>query len=616
MENFVVSARKYRPATFNTVVGQSHITQTLKNAIARGQLSHAYLFTGPRGVGKTTCARIFAKAINCLQPTAEFEACGVCESCVAFDSGRSFNIHELDAASNNSVDDIRALNEKVRIAPQVGKYSLYIIDEVHMLSTGAFNAFLKTLEEPPAYAIFILATTEKHKILPTILSRCQSYDFRRIRVDDIVEYLRYIAAEEGVTSDQESLHLIAAKADGGMRDALSTFDRVVSFCGKNLVYDQVASCIGSLDYSTYFTTVDYAITEDFAGALMVLDEVLARGFEGHQFVGGLLEHIRNLIVASNASTVGLLEATGGMVELYKAQSMKCGLDFLMNAMNLVSQADAGYRAATNRRLHTELALIKLCGLKKKEFSIADSYPLTQIVVGGGTSAVTVPSNTPSAVSYAVPTPSSTPTPVSSSTSSTSTSVTDVVNSAGEATSSSSTTAATATATAVATNSASAGGRVSRISISNLGKRGDGTSGAASAASMANVVTDSDTDKAASTQSPEKVQEILTANFGLIIDLWQSKHRPRIATALMSNRIAGNTITVSVPDQGPEQELLQNKLQIERDILDTLGVAATLVVVVVDTPMAYTPVSLEQKLQHLVDLNPKILRLREELDLTV
>lgn len=607
MENFVVSARKYRPATFNTVVGQSHITQTLKNAIARGQLSHAYLFTGPRGVGKTTCARIFAKAINCLQPTAEFEACGVCESCMAFDSGRSFNIHELDAASNNSVDDIRALNEKVRIAPQVGKYSLYIIDEVHMLSTGAFNAFLKTLEEPPAYAIFILATTEKHKILPTILSRCQSYDFRRIRVDDIVEYLRYIAAEEGMNSDQESLHLIAAKADGGMRDALSTFDRVVSFCGKNLVYDQVASCIGSLDYSTYFTTVDYAIAEDFAGALMVLDEVLARGFEGHQFVGGLLEHIRNLIVASNASTVGLLEATGGMVELYKAQSMKCGLDFLMNAMNLVSQADAGYRAATNRRLHTELALIKLCGLKKKEFSIADSYPLTQIVVGGGTSAVTVPSNT----SSAVPTPSSTPISVSSSTSSTATTVADVVNSAVEATSSSSTTAATA----VATNSAGAGGRVSRISISNLGKRADNTTAVASADNVA-TATDSSCDKAANTQSPEKAQEILAANFGRIIDLWQSKHRPRIATALMSNRIAGNTITVSVPDQGPEQELLQNKLQIERDILDTLGVAATLVVVVVDTPMAYTPVSLEQKLQHLVDLNPKILRLREELDLTV
>lgn len=639
MENFVVSARKYRPATFNTVVGQSHITQTLKNAIARGQLSHAYLFTGPRGVGKTTCARIFAKAINCLQPTADFEACGECESCKAFDSGRSFNIHELDAASNNSVDDIRALNEKVRIAPQVGKYSLYIIDEVHMLSTGAFNAFLKTLEEPPAYAIFILATTEKHKILPTILSRCQSYDFRRIRVDDIVEYLKFIAGQEGVSYDTESLHLIAAKADGGMRDALSTFDRVVSFCGNELQYAQVASCIGALDYSTYFSTVDFALEEDFGSVLMTFDEILARGFEGHQFISGLLEHIRNLIVASNSNTVGLLEATDVMVDAYKEQAMNCGIEFLMNAMNLISLADTGYRSATNRRLHAELALIKLCSLKKKESSVGfsstdehavtegaersagvpiiyNSYALPQIVVAP-TSTQHVEGNVTSSMAKEVGgnVDISARPNIAKAADATENAVSKVTSNADVDVAATAATGATGGVGAAtgATVAAAVGRGISKISISSL-------SATRKAETQAQINTRNGGQNTSATEltaelSEMETEELLRANFGRIIDLWNSRHRPRIATALMSNSIKSNQILISVPDQGPEQEVIQNKLQIESDILDLLGVRATISVQITETQMPYTPVSQDQKLKHLVEINPNILRLRDELDLT-
>ena len=308
MDNFIVSARKYRPATFESVVGQAHITSTLKNAIARGQLAHAYLFCGPRGVGKTTCARIFAKSINCLSPR-DSEACGECESCRAFNEGRSFNIHELDAASNNSVDDIRSLIDQVRILPQVGKYSVFIIDEVHMLSQQAFNAFLKTLEEPPKHAIFILATTEKHKILPTILSRCQVYDFNRIRVEDAVGYLKHIADTEGVTYDEESLNLIAQKADGGMRDALSMFDKAVSFCSGRLDYKDVAKTLNVLDYDTYFSMTDMLLAGDYVKALMLFDEVLSKGFSGQTFMAGLNEHMRDLLLAKGPAA-SLIELTG------------------------------------------------------------------------------------------------------------------------------------------------------------------------------------------------------------------------------------------------------------------------------------------------------------------
>lgn len=365
MENFVVSARKYRPATFATVVGQSHITSTLKNAIARGQLAHAYLFCGPRGVGKTTCARIFAKAINCSSPV-DNEACNECESCRSFNEGRSFNIHELDAASNNSVDDIRSLTDQVRIPPQVGRYSVYIIDEVHMLSAAAFNAFLKTLEEPPAHAIFILATTEKHKIIPTILSRCQIFDFNRIRVEDSVGYLQYIAEQEDVSYDDESLNLIAQKADGGMRDALSMFDKAVSFCGQSLSYHEVARSLNVLDYDTYFTTIDTLMAGDYTKALLLFDRVLSAGFSAQTFMAGLAQHCRDLLMCRDAQTLPLLEVTGTLLERYRTQAAACDAEFLFGAITLLAQLDATIRTATNRRLTVELGLMKLCRLSQKK----------------------------------------------------------------------------------------------------------------------------------------------------------------------------------------------------------------------------------------------------------
>ena len=365
MENFIVSARKYRPSDFESVVGQSHVTNTLRNAIARGQLAHAYLFCGPRGVGKTTCARIFAKSINCLSPKNS-EACGVCESCLAFDQGRSFSIHELDAASNNSVDDIRALNEQVRIPPQIGKYSVYIIDEVHMLSTAAFNAFLKTLEEPPAHAIFILATTEKHKIIPTILSRCQIYDFNRIKVEDAVGYLKSIADKENVVYDEESLHIIAQKADGAMRDALSMFDKVVSFCENNLDFRKVADVLNVLDYDTYFRIVDAALEGDYPKLLLMFDEILRKGFGGQIFIAGLDEHYRNLLMARVPQTLPLLEVTGGVAKRYAEQAMKLDVAQLYDAISLLTATDTGFRSATNQRLFVELALLRLAGLGQKK----------------------------------------------------------------------------------------------------------------------------------------------------------------------------------------------------------------------------------------------------------
>lgn len=379
MENFIVSARKYRPATFASVVGQSHITSTLKNAIRRGQLAHAYLFCGPRGVGKTTCARIFAKAINCLHPTADAEACNECESCKAFNENRSFNIHELDAASNNSVDDIRNLIDQVRIPPQIGRYSVYIIDEVHMLSVQAFNAFLKTLEEPPAHAVFILATTEKHKIIPTILSRCQIYDFNRIRVEDGVEYLKYIASQEGVTYDDEALHIIAQKADGGMRDALSMFDKVVSFCGSNLTTKEVAETLNVLDYDTYFTVTQQILEGNYTDALLLFDSVLRKGFSGQTFIGGLNNHFRDLLMCKNPQTIPLLEVTGSVAERYRKQAEACSVPLLFEGINLLTSIDSGLRTATNQRLHVELGLMKLCGLgqKKNSDTLTPSLPPLQ-----------------------------------------------------------------------------------------------------------------------------------------------------------------------------------------------------------------------------------------------
>ena len=366
MENYIVSARKYRPSTFDTVVGQRALTTTLKNAIANHKLAHAYLFCGPRGVGKTTCARIFAKTINCLHPTPDGEACNECESCVAFNEQRSYNIHELDAASNNSVEDIRSLIEQVRIPPQVGMYKVYIIDEVHMLSQAAFNAFLKTLEEPPRHAIFILATTEKHKILPTILSRCQIYDFNRISVNDMVEHLENVASKEHIEAEPEALTVIAQKADGGMRDALSIFDQVASFTNGHITYKSVIENLNVLDYEYYFKLTDFILENKVPECLLTFNDVLQKGFDGNHFITGLASHFRDLLVSRDPSTLPLLEVGASIRERYMAQAQKCTAPFLYKAMKLCNDCDLNYRVSKNKRLLIELTLIQLAQLTEPD----------------------------------------------------------------------------------------------------------------------------------------------------------------------------------------------------------------------------------------------------------
>ena len=362
MSEYIVSARKYRPDSFETLIGQDNIARTLKNSILRGQLAHAYLFCGPRGVGKTSTARIFAKTINCMHPSANMEPCGECESCVSFAEGRSYCIYELDAASNNSVEDIKTLMEKVQIPPQVGNYSVYIIDEVHMLSQAAFNAFLKTLEEPPSYAIFILCTTEKHKVLPTILSRCQTYDFNRIGISDMVRNLRGIADKEGVKVDDESLHVIAQKADGAMRDALTIFDQTVAFCGNDIHYADVIRNLGVLDYDYSFDLVDYFLARDYASALLKFDEISSKGFNALHFVSALGEHFRNLLVARTGGLEALLDLPESLKARYSAQAAKCSVKFIYDALGITTACEAGYKASTNQRLHVEYALMKLAFL--------------------------------------------------------------------------------------------------------------------------------------------------------------------------------------------------------------------------------------------------------------
>ena len=371
MENFVVSARKYRPSTFDTVVGQEHITTTLKNAIRNNHLAQAFLFCGPRGVGKTTCARILAKTINCQNLSSEIEACGTCESCKSFAANSSFNVHELDAASNNSVDDIRNLVDQVRYAPQTGKYKVYIIDEVHMLSNSAFNAFLKTLEEPPSYAIFILATTERHKIIPTILSRCQTFDFNRIQVRDIMGHLGNIAVKENVQAEPDALHLIAQKADGALRDALSIFDQMVTFSGQQVSYKDVVNNLHILDYDYYFKATDFLLEENLPGILLLFDEVLKHGFDAHNFVVGLSEHLRGLMVCKDNATINLLQVSDNIKAKYQDQANRAPLSFLLSGLNILSQCEINYKSSKNQRLHVELALMKLSYLGRA-FNLANT----------------------------------------------------------------------------------------------------------------------------------------------------------------------------------------------------------------------------------------------------
>jgi DNA polymerase-3 subunit gamma/tau len=415
MENYIVSARKYRPTTFESVVGQEALTQTLRNAIRTNHLAHAYLFCGPRGVGKTTCARIFAKTINCLNPTTEHDACNQCESCVAFNEQRSFNIHELDAASNNSVEDIRSLIDQVRIPPQIGKYSVYIIDEVHMLSQGAFNALLKTLEEPPSYAIFVLATTEKHKVLPTILSRCQVYDFSRITVADTIHHLQYVARQEGINASEEALNVVAQKADGGMRDALSIFDQLVSFCGTNITYEKAIEVLNVLDTDYYFRLVDAALAGQVTSALLLLNEVLQKGFDAGNFITGFAQHLRDVLVSKDAATVQLLETSDAIRQHYQEQAQRCTAKWLFNALDSINTCDINYRTAKNKRLTVELALVKLCRLTEvptqevqKVQSTGAQAPTTQ--TAPRPVAATQPASTPQPVSAPKPVTPATPPP--------------------------------------------------------------------------------------------------------------------------------------------------------------------------------------------------------------
>ena len=402
MENFVVSARKYRPITFDTVVGQGSITNTLKNAIRNNTLAQAFLFCGPRGVGKTTCARIMAKTINCLNPTENMEACNECESCRAFNNNASFNIYELDAASNNSVEDIRSLVDQVRIPPQIGQYKVYIIDEVHMLSAAAFNAFLKTLEEPPAYAKFILATTEKHKIIPTILSRCQIFDFKRITVDDIAKYLAYVAQSEGVTAEPEALNIIAQKADGALRDALSIFDQMVSFSGKNITYKDVIDNLNVLDYDYYFQIVDHILHGRTSDILLILNDIISKGFEPQHFVSGMGNHLRSLMVCKDPATVQLLEVSEQLRQRYLTQSQTCPMPFLIRALEINNKCDIDYRAANNKRLHLEIALLKMCALCSQSLNMptAQAQPVQM-----PQNRPQQPNPTPAAAAATVPNPS-------------------------------------------------------------------------------------------------------------------------------------------------------------------------------------------------------------------
>ena len=589
MEQFVVSARKYRPATFNSVVGQKHITSTLKNAIERNQLAHAYLFCGPRGVGKTTCARIFAKAINCLSPVGA-EACNECESCRSFNEGRSMSIHELDAASNNSVEDIRNLIEQVRVIPQVGHYSVFIIDEVHMLSQAAFNAFLKTLEEPPQHAIFILATTEKHKIIPTILSRCQIYDFNRIRVEDAVEYLRYIASNEGVTADDESLNLIAQKADGGMRDALSMFDKAVSFCGTNLEYKAVAQTLNVLDYDTYFRFTDLLLEGNYVDALLAFDAVLTKGFSGQIFMNGLNQHMRDLLVAAGPA-ISLIEFTGALLERYREQAKRCNTAFLFGAISLLSDADGKLRTASNQRLLVELTLMKIAAMAQKKNSdlnlpIDEEYPLPEldapqrVVAQPATVAPTpqpTPQPAPMPVAQPAPAPMPTPTP-----------------------------APVASAAQQAQQTPQPRAAAPRMAA-GVGKRSSIDSALASGS-----ITDLMKSMSAPAQSEQSVdiytdprsEEKLKAMFDKAVSSLVAKH-PRFSPAFEKVEVKGNVITVEVPTPILRDDLVNSRGEITEHFADVAGVEGIvkLEVVLNEVQIKLRPVKIEDRLAHVANCSP-------------
>ena len=646
MSDFIVSARKYRPATFASVVGQKHITSTLKNAIERGQLAHAYLFCGPRGVGKTTCARIFAKAINCLNPNGS-EACNECESCRSFNEGRSLNIHELDAASNNSVEDIRTLIEQVRIIPQVGRYSVFIIDEVHMLSAAAFNAFLKTLEEPPAHAIFILATTEKHKIIPTILSRCQIYDFNRIRVEDGVEYLKYIASQEGIAADEESLNLIAQKADGGMRDALSMFDKAVSFCGKALDYRNVAQTLNVLDYDTYFGVTEMLLAGNYVDTLVTFDSVLSRGFSGQTFMAGLNRHMRDLLMAKRPETLRLIEMTGTLLERYRTQAGACDVEFLFGAISCLTELDGKIRQSSNQRLFVELGLMKIAGLgQKKNDSLTSSgeYPLptlTPRTAGPASAAATAAAGQPATATAQAAEVSATGNPATNA---------PAANASGNpgapaaataqpaAQAAGAATAPPSAATSAAMPAASPAGRPA--AGTSAGPTAQGTlpaqpapgmkrrpliSGASLSELLASAGGDPDEELSdgETPDEPETVRidpdcaEKLEHARGRILNLIKEK-RPRFVPAFELMTFRDNTISVSVPTTELREEILRSKTGMLMRIAELAGIEGMieLEVTVNEEIRAARPIKLEDRVRYITEKNPLVAELRKALDLEV
>ena len=678
MSDFIVSARKYRPATFASVVGQKHITSTLKNAIERGQLAHAYLFCGPRGVGKTTCARIFAKAINCLNPNGS-EACNECESCRSFNEGRSLNIHELDAASNNSVEDIRTLIEQVRIIPQVGRYSVFIIDEVHMLSAAAFNAFLKTLEEPPAHAIFILATTEKHKIIPTILSRCQIYDFNRIRVEDGVEYLKYIASQEGIAADEESLNLIAQKADGGMRDALSMFDKAVSFCGKALDYRNVAQTLNVLDYDTYFSVTEMLLAGNYVDTLVTFDSVLSRGFSGQTFMAGLNRHMRDLLMAKRPETLRLIEMTGTLLERYRTQAGACSVEFLFGAISCLTELDGKIRQSSNQRLFVELGLMKIAGLgQKKNDSLTSSgeYPLptlTPRTAGPASAAAPAAAGQPATATAQAAEVSATGNPATNAPAANASgnpaapaaataqpagvSATGNPATNAPAASASGNPGAPAAATAqpaaqaagAATAPPSAATSAAMPAASPAGRPAAGTSAGPAAqgtlpvqpapgmmrrplisgASLSELLAsaggdpDEELSDGETPDEPETVRidpdcaEKLEHARGRILNLIKEK-RPRFVPAFELMTFRDNTISVSVPTTELREEILRSKTGMLMRIAELAGIEGMieLEVTVNEESRAARPIKLEDRVRYITEKNPLVAELRKALDLEV
>ena len=678
MSDFIVSARKYRPATFASVVGQKHITSTLKNAIERGQLAHAYLFCGPRGVGKTTCARIFAKAINCLNPNGS-EACNECESCRSFNEGRSLNIHELDAASNNSVEDIRTLIEQVRIIPQVGRYSVFIIAEVHMLSAAAFNAFLKTLEEPPAHAIFILATTEKHKIIPTILSRCQIYDFNRIRVEDGVEYLKYIASQEGIAADEESLNLIAQKADGGMRDALSMFDKAVSFCGKALDYRNVAQTLNVLDYDTYFGVTEMLLAGNYVDTLVTFDSVLSRGFSGQTFMAGLNRHMRDLLMAKRPETLRLIEMTGTLLERYRTQAGACDVEFLFGAISCLTELDGKIRQSSNQRLFVELGLMKIAGLgQKKNDSLTSSgeYPLptlTPRTAGPASAAAPAAAGQPATATAQAAEVSATGNPATNAPAANASgnpaapaaataqpagvSATGNPATNAPAASASGNPGAPAAATAqpaaqaagAATAPPSAATSAAMPAASPAGRPAAGTSAGPTAqgtlpaqpapgmkrrplisgASLSELLAsaggdpDEELSDGETPDEPETVRidpdcaEKLEHARGRILNLIKEK-RPRFVPAFELMTFRDNTISVSVPTTELREEILRSKTGMLMRIAELAGIEGMieLEVTVNEEIRAARPIKLEDRVRYITEKNPLVAELRKALDLEV